>query len=156
MAKPRAFPSKGQDLRVPFIMRDTSLSPITAPWTGANAVVMLDGVVVATLTPTQITGSHWGYVDISSAYTNGGLLMVTATITNANAKPVDIAIPLHDMAPHANLPEDMDQLLTLLYSRFFRTHSSDGTNLTVYADDDVTMLSRQALSTSPYKVEKSF
>lgn len=152
----RRIPTKGTAQRHWFCIRDTSLTPITAAWTGKSCTVLTDGGGVATPAITQVAGSHWGYVDIPDASMIGDAIQVSISITNANAKPVDVVLYPANIIPAGGIPDDFDASVMQLYARWLQRHNSDGTALRIYARDKTTPLITQAVTMSPLNVDQGF
>lgn len=147
------FPSKNQLFRHYFVMRDNVGAPITAAWTGTatGGKVILDGDIggIFTIPLVQISGSHWGYIELSAAQMNGSAACLTCTITNANAVAYDVVINPIDTTPKAlanpstlRLPDMIAQDWNYIFGRV----TNDGSNLKMYAVDGTTQLAVMSIT----------
>lgn len=152
------FPTKNKTFRLYFAIRDTSNQPITTTWTSPQCGVVLDGTTSSTATVVQVTGSHWGYVELSAAQMNGSAVSVSVSVTNANSVPVDLVVYPHDLT-HVNTnipPTSVDAMIRQIWERMYGKVVNTGDYLRVMGPDGVTAFASMPITASPLTKEKSY
>jgi hypothetical protein len=152
------FPVKGKAYRLMFAMRKTDGTPLSSPWTSPVCSIILDATTTYSPTANQITGSHWGYIDLTTTHMNAQSICVSVSTSDADMVPYDAVIYPSDISLKSagTAPNDVMTMFRQIHERLFGEVVNTGDFLKVMAEDRVTPIAAMPLVANPNTKSRSY
>lgn len=152
------FPVKGKAYRLMFALRKTDGTPMSSAWASPVCTIILDGTTTYTPTVNQISGSLWGYLDLTTTHMNAQSICVSVTTSDSNMVPYDAVIYPSDISLKSAgaVPNDVMTMFRQIHERLYGEVINSGDFLKVMAEDKVTPIAAMPLVANPNTKSRSY